>query len=144
MKYFSLVFVASTIVTSAFAQTVPVATSEPAAPRHNCPRPEILDTSKKFTQSQMDAFVAATKKFKDCAEGYAQAQQKEAERVQKAAQATAQTLVAAGNVAIKDYNDFVAEADKAMAAKPPPTAKAAEPSPQGSVDTVPSRIPRRN
>lgn len=145
MKYLALVFVASTAVTGAFAQTAPVATAEAAAPSHNCPKPEIIDTSKKFTETQMSAFVAAVSKFKACAEGFAQAQQKEAERVQKAAQATAQALVAAGNVAIKDYNDFVEAAGKAMAAKPAATPKQPEEmNREGNVDTVPSRIPRKN
>jgi hypothetical protein len=142
MKHLALFFAASTALTSAFAQTAPVA-ADAAAPRHNCPRPAILDTSKKFTQADMDSFVAATKKFKECAEGFAQAQQKEAERVQKAAQATAQALVAAGNVAIKDYNDFVAEADKAMAAKAAAAKAPVEVNREGNVDTVPSRIPRK-
>jgi deoxyadenosine/deoxycytidine kinase len=142
MRYLALVFAASTTLTSALAQTAPAAV-DAAAPRHNCARPAMLDTSKKFTQSDQDAFVAATKKFKECAEGFAQAQQKEAERVQKAAQVTAQALVAAGNVAIKDYNDFVAEADKAMAAKAAAAKAPVEVSREGNVDTVPSRIPRK-
>jgi hypothetical protein len=145
MKYLALVFVVSSSVTAAFAQTGPAATPEAAGPRHNCAKPEMIDTSKKFTENQMAAFVASLNKFKECAEGYAQAQQKEAERVQKAANTTAQALVAAGNVAIKDYNDFVEEASKVMNAKPPVAPKApAEANREGNVDTVPSRIPRKN
>ena len=72
MKYLALVFVASTTVSGAFAQTAPVATAETAAPSHNCARPEIVDTSKKFTENQMSAFVAAVSKFKACAEAFAQ------------------------------------------------------------------------
>lgn len=144
MKFLALVFAASTTVTGALAQTAPVALSETAAPRHHCAKPEIIDMSKKVTEPQMKAFVASLNIFKECAEGYAQAQQKEAERVQKAAQATAQAMVAAGNVAIKDYNDFVEEANKVMNAKPPAAPK--EPpaaNREGNVDTVPSRIPRK-
>jgi hypothetical protein len=104
----------------------------------------MIDTSKRITENQMAAFVAALAKFKECAEGFAQAQQKEAERVQKAAQASAQAMVAAGNVAIKDYNDFVEEAGKVMAAKAAAPKESAESTREGNVDTVPSRIPRKN
>ena len=117
---------------------------DPAAPRHNCARPQMLDVSKRVTENQMAAFVASLNAFKACAEGYAQSQQKEAEHVQKAAQATAQALVASGNVAIKDYNDFVEEAGKVMANKPVLPKEQTEAAPQGSVDTNPSRIPRKN
>ena len=145
MKYLALIFTALTTVGSAYAQTAPAATTDASVPRHNCVRPQIIDMTKKITEPQMAAFVAALNKFKECSEGYAQAQQKEAEQVQKAAQATAQTLVAAGNVAIKEYNDFVEEASKVMHTKPSVTpAPQAEESRQGSVDTVPSRIPRKN
>ncbi|MBL0123066.1 MAG: hypothetical protein IPP88_10220 [Betaproteobacteria bacterium] len=143
MKYLAIVFVASTTITSAFAQTAPVAASEPVA-KHSCARPAMIDTSKRITENQMAAFVAALAKFKECAEGFAQAQQKEAERVQKAAQASAQAMVAAGNVAIKDYNDFVEEAGKVMAAKAAAPKESAESTREGNVDTVPSRIPRKN
>ncbi len=144
MKYLVLAFAASTIVTSAIGQTPPAAKTDGTPPRHNCPRPEIIDTTKKFTKEQMAAFVASVNKFKECAEGYAQVQQKEAERVQKAAQVTAQELVASGNLAIKDYNDFVEQASKAMAATPPPPKETAETTREGNVDTIPSRIPRKN
>ena len=145
MKYLALVFAASTTMTSAFAQTAPVTAPENTAPRHNCPRPEIVDTSKKFTENQMSAFVFAVNKFKECAEGFAQAQQKDAERVQNAAQIAAQAMVAAGNLAIKDYNDFVEEAGKVMNAKLAAQPKApVEANREGNVDTVPSRIPRKN
>ena len=144
MKYFALVFAASTCVTGAFAQTAPVATTDSAGPRHHCAKPEIIDMSKKITEPQMKAFVASLNAFKECAEGYAQAQQKEAERVQKVAQTAAQALVAAGNVAIKDYNDFVEEASKIMHTKPPTPPQAPEETRrQGNVDTAPSRIPSR-
>ncbi|MEO8101002.1 MAG: hypothetical protein ABI790_00660 [Betaproteobacteria bacterium] len=143
MKYLALVFAASTLAGAAFAQTAP-SPPEPAAPKHNCVKPVIIDMSKKITEPQMAAFVASLNKYKECSEGYAQAQQKEAERVQKAAQVTAQALVAAGNVAIKEYNDFVEEAGKVMAAKPTPPKAPEEVQERGSVDTVPSRIPRKN
>lgn len=150
MRFFAAIFAASVSVSAAFAQTTPNTAgspaSDPAAPRHSCVRPQMLDVSKRVTENQMAAFVSALNKFKECAEGYAQSQQKEAERIQKAAQVTAQALVASGNVAIKDYNDFVEEAGKVMASKPtlaPPPKVDAE-SRQGSVDTAPSRIPRKN
>jgi hypothetical protein len=145
MKYLAPIFIAVTAVTSAWSQTPSVKAAEPAAPRHTCAKPDMIDTSKRITEAQMAAFVAALAKFKECAEGYAQAQQKEAERLQKVAQTAAQTLVAAGNVAIKDYNDFVEEAGKVMAAKPPVPPKApAEVREQGNIDISPSRIPRKN
>lgn len=147
MKYLALVFAASTTLTGALAQSAPPATQEFVAPRHNCAKPEMIDMSKKVTEPQMKAFVAALNTYKECAEGYAQAQQKEAERVQKAAQAAAHALVAAGNVAIKDYNDFVEEASKVMNTKPPTPPKAPveeETKTTGSPDNVPSRIPRKN
>lgn len=143
MKYVALVFVASTCMATASAQTAPAATVD-NAPKHNCLKPPMLDVSKRVTENQMAAFVSALNKFKECAEGYAQAQQKEAERVQKAAQTAAETLVASGNVAIKDYNNFVEEAGKVMANKPVLPKEQTEPAPQGNVDTAPSRIPRKN
>lgn len=145
MKYLVLAFTASTVITSAIAQTTaPPANAGAALPKHGCPRPEILDTTKKFTKEQMAAFVASVNKFKECAEGYAQVQQKEAERVQKAAQVTAQELVASGNLAIKDYNDFVEQASKAMAATPPAPKDAVETTQEGNTYNAPSRIPRKN
>jgi len=152
MKYLTLVFAASITVTGAYAQTSSSTTTTTtttstgaAAPRHNCVRPEIIDMSKKITEAQMAAFVAALNKYKECSEGYAQTQQKEAERVQKEAQVTAQALVAAGNVAIKEYNDFVEEASKVMHTKAPTQPKApTETREQGSIDVSPSRIPKKN
>ena len=145
MKYLILAFTASAAMTAVLAQTPPAAATD-NAPKHNCVKPQMLDVSKRVSENQMAAFVSALNKFKECAEGYAQSQQKEAERIQKAAQVTAQALVASGNVAIKDYNDFVEEAGKVMASKPtlaPPPKVDAE-SRQGSIDTAPSRIPRKN
>lgn len=146
MKYLILAFTASAAMTAVLAQTPPAAATD-NAPKHNCVKPQMLDVSKRVSENQMAAFVSALNKFKECAEGYAQSQQKEAERIQKAAQVTAQALVASGNVAIKDYNDFVEEAGKVMASKPtlaPPPPKVDAESRQGSIDTAPSRIPRKN
>ncbi len=145
MKFLALIFVLSTTIAGAFAQTpAPASPETTTVIRHNCVRPAMIDTSKRITENQMAAFVAALGKFKECAEGFAQAQQKEAERIQKAAQVNAQAMVAAGNVAIKDYNDFVEEAGKVMATKVAAPKEKEESSSQGSVDTNPSRIPRRN
>ena len=145
MTHLTFALAALTIAGGAFAQTGPAATADAPAPKHNCVKPQIIDMSKKVTEPQMAAFVAALNQYKECSEGFAQAQQKEAERVQKAAQATAQALVAAGNVAIKEYNEFVEEASKVMAAKPPsPPKPQVESNREGNIDTVPSRIPRKN
>ena len=117
MKYHTIVFVASASVTAALAQTPPTTAADSAVARHSCVKPRLPSVSAGVNDSQMGVFVSSLNKFKECAESFAQAQQKEAERVQKAAQATAEALVAPGNAAIKDYNDFIDEAGKAMAAK---------------------------
>ena len=117
MKYHALVFVASASVTATLAQTPPAAAVDSAVARHSCVKPRIPSASAGVNDSQMAVFVSSLNKFKECAESFAQGQQKEAERVQKAAQAMAEALIASGNAAIKDYNDFIDEAGKAMAAK---------------------------
>ena len=143
MKFISFILVASISVPAAIAQTtlpVPIA----SAPRHQCARPQMLDMSKRVTKSEMAAFVQSLNKFKECAEAFAQAQQIESERVQRAAQASAESLVASGNAAIKDYNDFVEEAGKVMASKPSVSKGPVEPAPKGTGETPPSRTPGKN
>ena len=117
MKYHALVFVASASVTATLAQTPPAAAVDSAVARHSCVKPRIPSASAGVNDSQMAVFVSSLNKFKECAESFAQVQQKEAERVQKAAQATAEALIGSGNAAIKDYNDFIEEAGKVMAAR---------------------------
>ncbi len=143
MKLIPLIFIASLCAQSAIAQTALPAPIT-AAPRHQCARPQMLDMSTRVTDSQMAAFVATLNKFKECAEAFALSQQKEAERVQKAAQASAEALISSGNAAIKDYNDFVEEAGKVMAAKPTVSKEPVEPAPKGTGETTPSRIPGKN
>ena len=143
MNRIPLIFIASICAQSAIAQTnLPAPIT--AAPRHQCARPQMLDMSKRVTESEMAAFVQSLNKFKECAEAFAQSQQKESERVQRAAQASAESLVASGNAAIKDYNDFVEEAGKVMAAKPTVSKEPTVPAPKGTAETSPSRTPGKN
>ena len=120
MKYLVHVLIAAASVTGAIAQTAPAPVADKQVARHSCVKPSLPGVASGINDSQMAVFVSALNKFKECAESFAQVQQKEAERVQKAAQATAEALIGAGNAAIKDYNDFIEEAGKVMAARNAP------------------------
>ena len=117
MKYLVPVLIAAACVTAAIAQTAPAPAADNPVARHSCVKPRLPSVASGINDSQMAVFVSALNKFKECAESFAQVQQKEAERVQKAAQATAEALIGSGNAAIKDYNDFIEEAGKVMAAR---------------------------
>jgi hypothetical protein len=98
---------AATLMASAIAQT-----PAPAVTKFNCVKPELPDASKNVVQARMDTLINETKTYKECVAAFALEQKTRAEQQQQAAQAS----IALANAAIKDYNDFIEESNKATGA----------------------------
>ena len=94
IKSLSMLFV-TLCATAAVAQQ-----PAPAKPAHNCVKPEPLGTFAREPH-QFKAFTRGVETYKHCMQKFA-ADQQEAAKV----------ALEAGNAAVKEFNDFIAELNK--------------------------------
>jgi hypothetical protein len=94
IKSLSMLFI--TLCAAAAAAQQPA----PAKPTHNCVKPEILGPFAREPQ-QFKAFARSVETYKSCMQKFAADQQE-----------AAKASIEAGNAAVKEFNDFIAELNK--------------------------------
>ena len=96
IKFLSMLFIALCATAAAAQQPAP------AKAAHNCVKPELLGPSPR--EAQRKAFVRNLEAYKSCIQKFVADQQE-----------AAKAALEAGNAAVKEFNDFVAELNKEAA-----------------------------